>query len=204
MTRAAAGLVLAAGEGSRYGGPKALIELSGELLVDRAARIARDSGCEPVVVVLGASADEVVRAAALEHAVVVVNDGWREGIGSSLRCGLAALGDQHASAAVVLLVDQPGVGPETVRRLVGAWQDGAVAVAASYGGDARNPVLLDASIWAGVCATAHGDVGARAWLREHATEVVRVACDDLGSDADIDTVADLQRLTEQMHLEDDT
>ena len=203
MTRVAAALILAAGEGRRFGGPKALVELDGELLVDRAARVARESGCDPVVVVLGASADEVVRSAVLEHAVVVVNDGWDEGIGSSLRCGLAALGDQHATAAVVLLVDQPGVGTETVRRLVDAWHDGAAAVAASYGGAARNPVLLDASIWAGVCATAHGDVGARAWLREHADEVVAVACDDLGSDADIDTVADLQRLTERMHLEDD-
>jgi nicotine blue oxidoreductase len=203
MTRVAAGLVLAAGEGRRFGGPKALIEIDGELLVDRAARLARDGGCDPVVVVLGAVADEVVGAAALDQTVVVVNDSWRAGIGSSLRCGLAALADQQAPAAVVLLVDQPEVRTEAVRRLVGAWQDGAVAVAASYGGEARNPVLLDAAIWAEVCATAHGDVGARAWLREHANEVVAVACDDLGSDADIDTVADLHRLTERMHLEDD-
>ena len=204
MTRVAAGLVLAAGEGSRLGRPKALVELDGELLVDRAVRAAHEGGCDRVVVVLGAAAADVVRAAALEGAVVVVNDGWREGMGSSLRCGLAALADQNAAAAVVLLVDQPDIGAEAVRRLSAAWQAGPVAVAASYSGAPRNPVLLDASIWADVCASALGDVGARAWLREHADEVVLVACDDLGSDADIDTVADLVRLTGRTHLEDDT
>jgi len=188
-----AGLVLAAGEGSRLGRPKALVELDGELLVDRAVRVARDSGCDPVVVVLGAAADEVVRTAVLDHAIVVVNDGWREGIGSSLRCGLSALGDQQASGAVVLLVDQPNIGAEAVRRLVTTWQDGAAAVAATYGGAMRNPVLLDASVWHDVCVLARGDTGARAWLRAHAEQVVAVACDDLGSDADIDTPEDLER-----------
>jgi CTP:molybdopterin cytidylyltransferase MocA len=198
-----AGLVLAAGEGSRLGRPKALVTFDGELLVDRAVRVAREGGCDPVVVVLGAAADEVVHAASLDDAVVVVNDGWPEGIGSSLRCGLSAMADQQASAAVVLLVDQPGIGAEAVRRLIAGWRDGAVAVTATYDGAMRNPVLLDASIWAEVSASARGDVGARAWLREHASEVVAVACDDLGSDDDIDTVADLQRLTGQTQLEDD-
>jgi nicotine blue oxidoreductase len=189
-----AGLVLAAGEGSRLGRPKALVELDGELLVDRAVRVARDGGCDPVVVVLGAAVDEVVRAAALDHAIVVVNDGWREGIGSSLRCGLNALADQHAPAAVMLLVDQPNIGGEAVRRLITTWQDRrAVAVAATYGSAMRNPVLLDASAWDDVCLLARGDTGARAWLRAHAEQVVAVACDDLGSDADIDTPEDLER-----------
>jgi CTP:molybdopterin cytidylyltransferase MocA len=190
----AAALILAAGEGRRLGRPKALVSLDGELLVDRAVRVARTAGCDPVVVVLGAAADEVVRAASLERAVVVVNEGWSEGIGSSLRCGLSALADQRAGAGVVLLVDQPNIGAETVRRLVATWQQsGARAVTASYDGQQRNPVLLDASTWAAVAATAQGDVGARAWLREHADDVVAVACDDLGSDADIDTPADLER-----------
>jgi nicotine blue oxidoreductase len=194
VTATSAALILAAGEGSRLGQPKALVTIDDELLVDRAIRIAHEAGCDPVVVVLGASAHRVVQAAALDRAIVLVNEGWPEGIGSSLRCGLAALTDKRAPATVVLLADQPEIGPETVRRVVGAWRDReAPAVIATYDGKPRNPVVLDASTWAEVAELAHGDTGARAWLRAHADRVVTVACDDLGSDADIDTPADLER-----------
>jgi nicotine blue oxidoreductase len=190
-----AGLVLAAGEGKRYGGPKALVELDGELLVDRAVRVLREGGCDPVRVVLGAHADEVRTRARLD-ADVVVNDGWAEGIGSSLRAGLTGL---TAGACIVLLVDQPGVTPDVVRRLVDA--PSAPAVAASYGGRIGNPVRLDASIWSAVGELAVGDVGARAWIREHPDDVVRVVCDDLGHDDDVDTPADLTRLTATARME---
>ena len=190
-----AGLVLAAGEGRRLGKPKALVRFGGELLVDRAAATLHEAGCDPVVVVLGAAADQVARTAELRDAVVVVNDGWAAGMGSSLCTGLTALTDLRASAAVVLLVDQPHVGPDLVRRLVAHQAPGVGAVSASYDGRRRNPVLLDRSAWPGVMATATGDVGARSWLDTHADRVVLVACDDLGSDLDIDTPADLDRLT---------
>lgn len=194
MTATAAALILAAGEGSRLGQPKALVALNDEMLVDRAIRVAHDAGCDPVVVVLGASAHRVVQTAALDRAIVLVNEGWAEGIGSSLRCGLAALADKQAPAAVVLLVDQPEIGAETVRRVTDTWRDSeARAVAASYDGQMRNPVLIDAAIWPEVAELARGDTGARAWLRAHADQVTVVACDDLGSDADIDTAADLER-----------
>lgn len=196
----AAALVLAAGEGKRFGGPKALVEFGGELLVDRAVGVAQAAELAPVVVVLGAAANEVVRSARLEGAVVVVNDDYATGIGSSLRCGLTALTEHRPPAAVVLLVDQPRIGVETVRRLVSAWRGGARAAVASYGNQPRNPVLLDATTWSEVVASARGDVGARDWLRAHADDVALVACDDLGSDMDIDTRADLDRLTA---MEDD-
>ena len=189
-----AALILAAGEGSRLGQPKALVTVNDELLVDRAVRVAHDAGCDPVMVILGASAHRVVQTAALDRAIVLVNEGWAEGIGASLRCGLTALADKQAPAAVVLLVDQPEIGAETVRRVADTWCDTeASAVAASYGGQMRNPVVLDAAIWAEVADLARGDTGARAWLRAHADRVTVVACDDLGSDADIDTAADLER-----------
>jgi nicotine blue oxidoreductase len=132
--------VLAAGGGRRFGLPKALVRYDGDLLVDRAVRAMRDGGCSPVVVVLGAAAGDVVAAATLDEAVVVVNDGWAEGMGSSLRCGLAALGDLGVPAVVVGLVDQPLVGAAVVRRLCEHWQPGGGAVVASYDGRPRNPV----------------------------------------------------------------
>jgi CTP:molybdopterin cytidylyltransferase MocA len=189
-----AGLVLAAGAGRRFGGPKALIELDGELLVDRAARMLADAGCAPVVAVLGAAAADVIARARLDHAIVIINDGWDEGIGSSLRCGLAALTDLRAEAVVVALADQPLVTAAAVRRLVDGWRDGRPVRVASYEGKPRNPVLLAAPVWPEVVALARGDEGARAWMRAHPDDVDDVACDDLGRPADIDTSADLDEL----------
>ncbi|MBV9098105.1 MAG: nucleotidyltransferase family protein [Frankiaceae bacterium] len=194
-TTTAAALVLAAGAGRRLGRAKALVEFGGELLVDRAVEVAIEAGCDPVVVVLGAQAADVAASASLDHAVVVVNDGWAEGMGSSLRCGLATVRDLGAADVVVLLVDQPHVGAAHVRRLL-ARRGERPAVVASYGGEPRNPALLAASVWDGVCELAVGDVGARAWMRAHPDDVLAVACDDLGGDLDIDTADDLARLAE--------
>ena len=195
-----AGLLLAAGEGKRLGTPKALVEVDGELLVDRAARMLAAGGCSPVVVVLGARAGEVTARAQLADAVVVVNDDWSQGMGSSLRVGLAVLADLGADRAVVSVVDQPRVGSDVVRRLV-SLPSGAPALAAAYDGRQGNPVRLDASVWADVAAAAEGDVGARAWMRAHPHSVEVVACDDLGVDDDIDTAEDLARLVAGQSME---
>ncbi|MBB4915867.1 nucleotidyltransferase family protein [Streptosporangium saharense] len=186
MTRAeSAGLLLAAGGGSRLGEPKALVELDGERLVDRGVRLLREGGCHPVIVVLGA-ADAQVRGA-----VVVHNPDWRTGMGSSLRVGLAALpGD--AERVVIALADQPSVRPEAVLRLVEAARGGASVAVATYAGRRRNPVLVAREHFAEAAALAVGDVGARAFLRARPELVVEVPCDDVGDPADIDTPADLE------------
>ena len=115
-------------------------------------------------------------------------------MGSSLRVGLVPL-PGRADAAVVSLVDQPGMTAATVERLVAAWRADGRAAVATYGGAPRNPVLLPAATWAQVAASAVGDQGARAWLRAHPGQVSQVACDDVGSADDIDTPADLRRFT---------
>ena len=197
-----AGIVLAAGSGSRYGEPKALVPFGGELLVQRACRLLREGGCDLVLVVLGAQADRVRAAAALPPAgaaatsvlSTVDNLDWATGIGSSVRAGLAAV-PAPAVAAVVALADEPLVGAEAVRRLVAACRAGLPAgiraVAATYGGGQRNPVLLTREIFAAVGAAAQGDTGARAWLRSHPEAVLGVPCDDTGEAFDVDTPADL-------------
>lgn len=193
----AAGLVLAAGEGRRLGRPKALVALAGELLVDRAVRLLREAGCDPVVVVLGAAAEEVrAQASTLDGCVVVENPDWPAGMGSSLRRGLEAVVATGASRAAVTVVDLPTLTAAVLRRLLAA-DSARPAVVASYAGQRRNPAVLDASIWAEVAAAATGDTGARAWMQAHPDQVHAVACDDLASDVDIDTPEDLRRLAEE-------
>jgi nicotine blue oxidoreductase len=183
-----AGLLLAAGEGSRLGRPKATLELDGERLVDRGVRMLRDAGCSPVVVVAGAAQIEVI------GAVVVPNPDWRDGMGSSLRAGLAAL-PPACPAVVIALVDQPLVTPAAVGRLIEAYEAGAGIAAATYEGARRNPVLLRAEHFAGVAEAATGDRGARGYLRAHRDLVTPVPCDDVAAPDDIDTPADLAAIT---------
>jgi len=184
-----AGLVLAAGEGRRFGGPKALAEIDGERLVDRAVAVLREGGVTTTYVVQGAAPLTV------PGAQVVDNPGWAEGMGSSLRAGLAAL-PPTVEAAVVLLVDQPGLTPAAVRRVVDAAAPpiDAAAVVATYDGQRGHPVLLGRLHWPVVAEAAVGDRGARDFLARHGDGVVEVPCGDVADPDDVDTPADLHRL----------
>jgi CTP:molybdopterin cytidylyltransferase MocA len=180
-----AGLVLAAGGGRRYGGPKALVRHEGSLLVERAVATVRAGGCAPIIVVLGAAAAEVRSQAQLGDVTLVENEGWKSGMGSSLRTGLDALGATDADAVVVLLVDTPGVTAEAVRRV--AAKDGRDSlVAATYGSRRGHPVLLGRDHWSGVALLASADVGARAYLSARSAAVQTVPCEDIADDTDID------------------
>ncbi|MDG4781728.1 nucleotidyltransferase family protein [Micromonospora sp. WMMD961] len=187
-----AGLLLAAGAGRRYGRPKALVELDGEPLVRRGVRLLGDGGCAPVHVVLGAGADQVPE---LPGAVPVRHDRWSDGLGSSLRLGLASL-PADVSAAVVVLVDQPLLSPVAVRRVREAYAGEAFVVVATYGGRPGHPILLARQTWPLLDRYAVGDSGARDLLRERPDLVVEVPCDDVGTPADVDIPADLRAVSD--------
>jgi CTP:molybdopterin cytidylyltransferase MocA len=155
-----AGVVLAAGAGTRFGGPKQ------RLLLPEVLRRLRAGGIEEIVVVAGAHDVEA-------DARVVRCDDWERGPGASLRCGLAAL-PPDAEAAVVVLADGPDLDPRAVERVTAAWR-GEPLLAATYGGVRLHPVLVARELWTGI-----PDEGARS-LPARA-----VPCDDLAPPGDVD------------------
>lgn len=189
------GLLLAAGGGRRLGGrPKALLTHRGRPLVEHAVGVLRAAGCARIHVVLGAESATVRARAELSGCVLVDNPDWAEGMGSSLRAGLDSLTGTGAGAALVSLVDQPGIGPEAVARVLAAHRSTGSLVAAAYGGVRGHPVLFGADHWPGIAATATGDRGARAYLRAHGDTITLVECGDVARPYDIDTEADLVHL----------
>ena len=173
------GIVLAAGEGRRFGGPKAPFVLDGERLVDRAVRTLREGGCDDVIVILGAWEG------AVPDALVVVNHGWEEGMGSSLRIGLKWARATKADRALVTLVDLPGLTPAAVRRVIET--DGAI-VQGVYDGEPGHPVRFDAAVLDAVISACTGDEGARTFMRGR-EDVVRVELADVASGQDLDVPA---------------
>ncbi len=187
--RPVAGLLLAAGGGRRFGGPKALAEIDGEPFVLRALRTLADAGCEPVRVVVGAAADEV-RALLPDPAQAVMAEDWASGMGASLRAGLASLErTSEPAAALVHLVDLPWVGPGILAR-VAAGATAETVARAAYDGVPGHPVLLGRRWWAEIAGGARGDRGARDWLATR-HDLTLIECGDLGSGRDVDRPADL-------------
>ncbi len=193
MTKAA--VVLAAGASTRLGEPKQMLEAGGMTLLDRAVRTAFAAGCEPVVVVLGASAAAIAERCDLRRAWVVVNAGWAEGMGSSVRAGVElAAGFAEVSGLVLMTCDMPGVSAEHLRALAGS---GGEVVASGYagregtggGGGARRgvPAFFPRVSFAALLGL-RGEAGARELLRE--VRVIALA----GGEMDVDTPEDAERV----------
>jgi molybdenum cofactor cytidylyltransferase len=183
------GLVLAAGEGRRFGGVKQLAELGGRPLLEHAVEAMLSvAALDPVLVVLGAHEREVRDAVRFGGARVVACPEWAEGQSASLRCGVRALG--AVDAALVTLGDQPFVGGAVIEAVLER-ADGHDAVRATYDGRPGHPVLLSRRLL-DRAGELRGDVGFRDLLG--GVEVREVECGHLCDPTDVDTPAELERL----------
>jgi molybdenum cofactor cytidylyltransferase len=149
-----AGLVLAAGGSSRLGRPKQLLPFGDATLLDHTVATARDCGFDQLIVALGGSADDIRATVDLSGAEVVVNEGFGEGCSSSIAAAIGAV-DARAEALVLLLGDQPGVTPSTVRALIAGRGDAELAVC-RYDDGRGHPFAFGRAVF-GELATLHGD-----------------------------------------------
>jgi molybdenum cofactor cytidylyltransferase len=191
-----AGVVLAAGGASRFGSPKQLAELEGRPLLQHAVdALLAVPAVDPVVVVLGAAAEQVREAVdfgALRAARPVVCPDWAEGMAASLRCGIDAVGDAHW--VIVTLGDQPRVTSEVIAGVAeeaASAPAGVTAIRAMYDGLPGHPVALSRAMLPGV-AKLRGDVGARELLGSASVRTFEAGrlCDPV----DVDTPEELEGL----------
>ena len=187
-----AGIILAAGDSSRLGRPKQLLDLGGKPVLQHVVDAAAAAPLDEIVVVLGHAASDVAAAVALPATgCFVVNPDHASGQSTSLRAGLQAA--PEAAAAVILLGDQPGIRPDAIASVIEAWRTGHPRVVqASYGGTAAHPTLLDRAVWPQV-ERATGDQGARDVLQANPEWRSLVEVAGMPPD-DIDTEEDYERI----------
>jgi molybdenum cofactor cytidylyltransferase len=183
-----AAVVLAAGRSTRMGGPnKLLAEIARRPLVRIAAEAALASGAKPVIVVAGHQHDQVEQALTGLPVRVVHNPNFADGLGTSLRVGIAAV-PAEADGAIVLLGDMPQVDARLIDRLITAFDPdrGALVVVPTFEGKRGNPVLWSRRFFPDLMAI-EGDVGARHLIGRYGEAVVEVPVDGKGALTDIDT-----------------
>jgi nicotine blue oxidoreductase len=173
--KTAAVVVLAAGEGRRFGGVKQLHPVSGRPMLELVLDAAASSGIECRVVVLGARAEAILTEVDLHGARPVTSDRWSDGQAASLADALTALPDE-VTEAVVVLGDGPGLSPEAIRRVLAA---GDGVRAADYGAGRSHPVVLPRSAWTELPSS--GETPGRT------LPATLVDCSDLPPPGDIDT-----------------
>jgi molybdenum cofactor cytidylyltransferase len=184
------GIVLAAGEGSRFGGPKQLAELQGRPLLEHAVEaMLAVPAIWPVVVVLGAHAEEIRVQMDFGEAQPIFCADWARGQSASLRTGIAALG--AVDAAVITLGDQPFITPQVIAGMLDQRSDRYDAVRATYRGDPGHPVLIEQRVF-GWVRDLRGDTGARDLLTR--LQVREWDCAHLCDPTDVDTPEKLKEI----------
>jgi CTP:molybdopterin cytidylyltransferase MocA len=186
-------IVLAAGMSARMGTLKQLLRMGDKSLLETVIENLRKSQADEIVLLLGFSAETIRQQVSLDGVRAVVNEAYREGMGSSLRAGLANV-DPRAEAALIVLADQPFVQPGTIDHLINQYRERKPQIAIPvYEGFRGNPVLLDRSVFPEVMSLT-GDIGCRAIFGSHSEDILKVPVDDVGVLLDVDTRSDFEKL----------
>lgn len=187
-----AGIILAAGGSTRFGGVKQLLDWHGQPFVRAVAKTALEAGLSPVIVVTGANAERVEAVISDLDARIVPNSNWPGGQGSSIQAGILSLSGRAVGGAIFLLVDQPQVTTSVIQALMEKHAEGLHSIVAPMVIDQRaNPVLFDRSTFKDLEAI-EGDVGGRAVFHKHRVEYLPWHDDRLL--LDVDTPEMYQRL----------
>jgi molybdenum cofactor cytidylyltransferase len=194
-------IILAAGESSRLGKPKQLIELQGKTLLRRVVDAVTDTNCSPTVVVTGIHQAELGNELRTTEAVVLENQNWRRGIGTSIRVGIQHLIENEIDVDGVLLLvcDQPFVNADTIRNLIRLREETKKSIVASnYAGTLGVPALFDRSLFRELLSLSD-QAGAKSIILKNRTRVTEFAFPE--GAIDIDTWEDWEKLTEASHPE---
>lgn len=190
---AVSAIILAAGTSSRMGTPKQLLRAGKTTLLEHALNSVRNSSADEIILVLGSAAGQIQQSISTKDLKVVVNDAYREGMGSSLRTGISAV-NPDAEGALIVLGDQPFVRSSTLDRLIEHHhRSRPQIVIPTYKGFRGNPVLLDRSVFPELMHIS-GDIGCRAIFGNHTENISKLAVDDAGILLDVDTREDFQKL----------
>jgi CTP:molybdopterin cytidylyltransferase MocA len=176
-------IVLAAGASRRFGSPKQLVRFEGQLLIQRVIAAATELAGSAVTVVLGAHAAEVASNLPPGTASIVINRGWQEGIGSSIRLAVSRL-PGACDGVLVMLGDQPMVGSASLNRLAAAWRRQPRSIIASrYAAVTGVPAIFPRWCFNDLAAL-RGDQGARVLLSRYGDHVVRLSHPEAAVDID--------------------
>jgi molybdenum cofactor cytidylyltransferase len=189
-----AAVILAAGASQRLGEPKQLVSLHGESLIRRSARLAAESGCSPVLVVIGFEAPRMRNELEGSCVRLVENPEWPEGMGSSLRAGMAAAAELEPppSAVLLLVCDQARLTAVHLRTLLASHRSGGLPITASvYGKQPGVPAIFASRLLPQLLAVS-GDHGARDLIRSHRASVQEIPWPE--GAYDLDTPADREQL----------
>jgi molybdenum cofactor cytidylyltransferase len=190
---AIATIILAAGGSARLGQPKQLIQSNGESLVRRMTQQALALRAGPVVVVLGANQDRIMKELTGLAITTVVNPTWAEGMASSLRTGLRALDTESTEAFLIMLTDQPYVTVDLLQRLIDTRRTTGRGIIASRYAEPEGilgvPALFD-NHYRREFLNLTGDTGARKLIQQYASDSTSVLFPLAG--IDLDTPADLR------------
>jgi molybdenum cofactor cytidylyltransferase len=186
-------VILAAGMSSRMGTAKQLLRWDDRPLLQHVLDKVRASSAAEMILVLGFEAEAIQREIEPQNVRIAINPNYQQGMGTSLKAGLAAV-DSEAQGALIVLADQPLVRPETLDRLIAEHQAGrAQILIPTYRGFRGNPVLLDRSVFSEVMNLS-SDIGCRAIFGDHIDGIVKVPVDDVGILLDLDQRSDLAAL----------